>query len=63
MAALTKGDDRAGAVSGECPSAAEAEYWRDFFDERAAHREFDGGYSRAEAERLAFGEMILEWHR
>jgi hypothetical protein len=42
---------------------AEAEYWRDFFDERAAHREFDGGHSRADAERLAFGEMILEWHR
>jgi hypothetical protein len=34
-----------------------------FLDERAAHREFDGGHSRADAERLAFGEMILEWHR
>ena len=36
---------------------------RDFYGERAAHREFDGGHSRADAERLAFGEMILEWHR
>ena len=63
MAALTESDDRAGAASRECPGAAEAGYWRDFFDERAAHREFDGGHSRPEAERLAFGEMTLEWHR
>ena len=63
VAALTQRDDNAGAVSGECPGAAEAEYWRDFFDERAAHREFDGGHLRADAEHLAFGEMILEWHR
>ena len=63
MAALTEGDDHRGAASRECSGAAEAGYWRDFFDERAAHREFDGGHSRADAERLAFGEMILEWHR
>jgi hypothetical protein len=63
IAALTKGDDRAPATRSEHPAATEAEYWRDFFDERAAHREFDGGHSRAEAERLAFGEMLLEWHR
>ena len=63
MAALTEGDDRAGAASRECSGAAEAGYWRDLFEERAAHREFDGGHSRADAERLAFGEMILEWHR
>jgi len=63
MAALTEGDDHGEAASRECPGAAEAGYWRDFFDERAAHREFDGGYSRADAERLAFGEMILDWHR
>ena len=62
MAALTKGDDRAGAASRECSGAAQAGDWRDLFDERAAHREFDGGHSRADAERLAFGEMILEWH-
>jgi hypothetical protein len=41
----------------------DTEWWLDLFNERAAHREFDGGYSRAEAERLAFGEMLLEWHR
>ena len=63
MAALTEGDDHGGAASRECSGAAEAGYWRDLFDERAAHREFDGGHSRADAERLAFGEMILEWHR
>lgn len=63
MAALTEGDDRAGAAPGECPADAEAGYWQDFFNERAAHREWDGGHSRADAERLAFGEVIVEWHR
>jgi hypothetical protein len=63
MAALAEGGDRATHASSECPAAAEAGRWRDFFAERAAHREFDGGYSRADAERLAFGEMVLEWHR
>jgi hypothetical protein len=62
IAALTATHGPAGPASGELP-AAEAGYWRDFFEERAAHREFDGGYSQADAERLAFGEMILEWHR
>jgi len=63
MVALTEADERARPASRKCRAAVGAEYWRDLFDERAAHREFDGGYSRADAERLAFGEMILEWHR
>ena len=63
MAALMEGDDHGGAASRECSGAAEAGYWRDFFEERAARRGFYGGRSRADAERLAFGEMILEWHR
>jgi|HubBroStandDraft_6_1064221.scaffolds.fasta_scaffold07060_3 hypothetical protein len=41
--------------------ADDTEWWLDLFNERAAHRQFDGGYSRAEAERRAFNEMILEW--
>jgi hypothetical protein len=63
MAALAEVDHSRSATSRELSTVAEAEYWKDFFAERAAHREFDGGYSRADAERLAFGEMILEWHR
>jgi hypothetical protein len=63
MAALTEGDDRAGAASRECHRAVEAGILARPGDERAAHREFDSGRSRADAERLAFGEMILEWHR
>ena len=43
--------------------AAEPSFWRDCFEERAAHRQYDGGYPRIEAEQLAFGEVILEWHR
>lgn len=30
----------------------------DEFEERAAHREYDGGYPRAEAERLAHEELL-----
>jgi hypothetical protein len=41
---------------------AEASPWLDFFSERAAHREFDGDFSRIEAERLAWGEVELRWH-
>ena len=37
--------------------------WRAFYDERAAIREFDGQRPRAEAERLAWGELQNEWHR
>jgi hypothetical protein len=51
MAALTQSDNRASTGFGECPGAAGAECWRDYFDERAAHREFDGGHSRPEDER------------
>jgi hypothetical protein len=37
-------------------------YWSDFYQERAALREYEGGYSRAEAERLAWGEVEWRWH-
>lgn len=36
--------------------------WLDAFEERAAIREFDGLYPRAEAEALAFGEVVNQWH-
>ena len=36
--------------------------WLDAFEERAAIREFDGLYPRAEAEILAFGELVNQWH-
>jgi hypothetical protein len=39
-----------------------AEDWRAFFEERCAHREFDGGYDREAAERLAWGELQNRWH-
>ena len=37
--------------------------WRAFFGERAAIREYDGMRPRAEAERLAWGETLVEWHK
>jgi hypothetical protein len=34
----------------------------DIYEERAAIREFDGHYSRAEAESLAWGDVLNRWH-
>jgi hypothetical protein len=36
--------------------------WRALFEERAAIREFDGGYTRKQAEALAWGEIQNRWH-
>ena len=33
------------------------------FEERAAKREYDGGYDRAKAEKLAFTEILAEKRR
>jgi hypothetical protein len=47
-------------------SAASADYvadWRDWYEERAAIRQFDGGYTRDEAECLAWSEAEDRWHR
>jgi hypothetical protein len=36
--------------------------WRYFYEERAAIREYDGHYTRAEAEVLAWGQLQDRWH-
>ncbi len=38
-----------------------ADEWRDFYDERAAIAEFDGGLSRQDAEALAYAYGVMEW--
>ncbi len=43
-------------------STWDAQDWRDFFEERAAIRQYDGHYSQADAERLAFHECVCRWH-
>jgi len=40
---------------------AEAERWRDAFEEKAAIREHDGGLPRAEAEAAALLDMAARW--
>jgi hypothetical protein len=35
--------------------------WIAYFHERAGIREFSGGMSRSEAERLALGDVLLHW--
>jgi hypothetical protein len=37
--------------------------WCGWYEERAAIRQFDGGYTREEAARLAWGEAQDRWHR
>ena len=36
-------------------------YWRDLYEERCAIRQFEAGYPKAIAERLAWGETIEAW--
>jgi hypothetical protein len=36
--------------------------WSDLYEERAAHRQFDGDYPRAEADRFAWREIERRWH-
>jgi hypothetical protein len=50
------------AASAKAESGIDPAYWRDLFEERAAIRQFDGGYSRPEAERLGWGELQNRWH-
>jgi hypothetical protein len=50
------------AALAQPPDACNAAWWRDFFEERAAHLEIDAGYPRIEAETLAFNGCIAEWH-
>ena len=42
---------------------ADAQAWHGWFEERVAIREFDAGYPRPIAERLAFNECVDRWHR
>lgn len=37
-------------------------FWSDLYEERAAHRQFDGDYPRVEAELLAWREIEWRWH-
>jgi hypothetical protein len=37
--------------------------WGTFYEERAAIRQYDDKRPRAEAERLAWGELLAEWHK
>jgi hypothetical protein len=57
-------DDQGGP---QLPTPADASrldptIWSDLYEERAAHRQFDGGYPRVEAELLAWGEIEWRWH-
>jgi hypothetical protein len=55
LALLAHAGDSPPPIAGETSPAAEPSFWRDFFEERAVHREYNGRYPRIEAEQLAFG--------
>ena len=51
-----------GSMAPDPGPGADAQIWRDWYGERAAIREHDAHYTRAEAERLAFNECVCRWH-
>jgi hypothetical protein len=57
-------DDQGGT---QLPTLADASrldptIWSDLYQERAAHRQFEGDYPRVEAELLAWREIEWRWH-
>jgi hypothetical protein len=61
---LTGTCDQAGHELGMPPNASRLDptIWSDLYEERAAYRQFDGGYPRVEAELFAWREMEWRWH-
>jgi hypothetical protein len=55
------GTEHSERPSGEERSNSQVD-WRALYEERAAICEFDGGYTRNEAEALAWGEIENRWH-
>jgi hypothetical protein len=43
------------------PPDFDSAFWRDYFEERAAIREHDGGLSRADAEAGALADSVARW--
>ena len=56
--------DQAGPELDTPPDASRSDptIWSDLYEERAAHRQFDGGYPRVEAELFAWQEIEWRWH-
>ena len=56
--------DQPGREIGTRPNASRLDptIWSDLYEERAAHRQFDGGYPRLEAELLAWRDIEWRWH-
>jgi hypothetical protein len=50
-----------GREAGQSPASAADAFWRDYFEERAAIREHDGGLSRADAEAGALADCVARW--
>ena len=65
LASDSKGTgDQAGRQLATPPDASRLDptIWSDLYEERAAHRQFDGGYPRVEAELLAWRDIEWRWH-
>ena len=57
-------DAGGGWIAAQAITAAlwDAEDWQTFYSERAAVRQFEGGYTKPEAEQLAWGEAVNLHH-
>jgi hypothetical protein len=57
-------DDQAGPQLSAPADASRLDptIWSDLYEERTAHRQFDGGYPRVDAELLAWREIEWRWH-
>jgi hypothetical protein len=62
LAVLVRADRMPNPAKIKRQNAAEAQAWHDRYAARIVHW-FRGGDPWQEAERLAFGELILAWHR
>ena len=60
-APASEGKTLAGLATLAGPLAWDAADWREYFEERAAVAEHDGGLSRADAERQAYECSLSEW--
>jgi hypothetical protein len=56
--------DQAGPELATPPDASRSDptIWSDLYEERAAHRQFEGGYPHVEAELFAWQEIEWRWH-
>ena len=62
IALATVESERPEVAASDVRAVGDATDWRAFFAERVAIRQYEAGYPRSQAERLAWGDTINAWH-